>query len=115
MSDDRAADRAAGLDRLDQLRGSIEECDRELIAVLRRRLELVREVGEVKAGLGIPVTDPKREAAVVRKAAERARRAGLDEELIRSLIWQVMSSARARQHGAGADPPKPAPDDRPRP
>lgn len=102
MCDDHAARR----DRLERLRGTIMDCDRELIGVLRRRLDLVREVGEVKASLGIPVTDPRREAAVVRRAAELARQAGLDEELIRSLIWQIMSSARARQHTKSADPPR---------
>ena len=101
MSDDRSARR----DRLERLRRDITDCDRELIAVVRRRLDLAKEVGEVKAGLGIPVTDPRREAAVVRRAAELARQAGLDEELIRSLIWQVMSSARARQYKKSADPP----------
>ena len=102
VSDDRSARR----DRLEWLRRSIMDCDRELISVLQRRLELVKEVGEVKASLGIPVTDPRREAAVVRNAAELARQAGLDEELVRSLIWQVMSSARARQHAKSADPPR---------
>ena len=102
MSDDRSARR----DRLEGLRRQITDCDRELIAVVRRRLDLVKEVGEVKAGLGIPVTDPRREAAVVRRAAKLARQAGLDEELIRSLIWQVMSSARARQYTKSADPPR---------
>ena len=97
MSDDRSERR----DRLDRLRRRITDCDRELIAILRRRLQLVKEVGEVKASLGIPVTDPRREAEVVRKAAELARRAGLDEELIRSLIWQVISSARTRQYMTG--------------
>lgn len=86
------------------------DCDRELIEIVRRRLHLVKEVGEVKASLGIPVTDPRREAEVVRKAAELARRAGLDEELIRSLIWQVMSSARARQYATADEAAPPDPD-----
>ena len=98
MSDDRRSER---LDHLERLRGDVMDCDRELIAVLRRRLTLANEIGEVKADLGIPVTDPKREAAVVRRAAELARQAGLDEELIRSVIWQIMSSARNRQYTPG--------------
>ncbi len=71
------------------------------MAILRRRLDLVTQLGELKVGMGLPVTDPKREAAVVRRAAELARQAGLDEELIRGLIWQIMSSARARQYSEG--------------
>ena len=77
------------------------ECDRELVEVLRRRRDLVREVGVLKARLGIPVTDPQREARVVRRAAELAREAGLDEELIRNLIWSIMSAARIQQTAPG--------------
>lgn len=80
-----------------RLRDRIMECDRELIEVLRRRLDLAREIGDLKARLGIPVTDPGREAEVVRRAAELAREEGLDEELVRSLIWSIMSAARHRQ------------------
>lgn len=76
------------------------ECDRELVEVLRRRRDLVREVGALKASLGFPVTDPRHEARVVRRAAELAREAGLDEELIRNLVWSIMSAARSQQYPA---------------
>ena len=94
-------DREAGQERLRELRERITTCDRELVEVLHRRLELAREIGDVKERLGLPVTDPKREAAVVRRAAERAREAGLDEELIRTVLWQVISTARSHQHDSG--------------
>ncbi len=93
---DRAA--AALLERLERLRDEISQCDRELIETLARRRGLVREIGKVKAHMGFPVTDPRREAAVVRRAAEMARAAGLDEELIRNLIWKIMSSSRVQQY-----------------
>ena len=73
------------------------ECDRELVEIIRRRVDHVREIGAVKVSLGVPVTDPRREAQVVRRAAELAREAGLDEELIRNLIWSIMSAARGQQ------------------
>lgn len=85
-------------EQLEQLRDRIMECDRELVEIIRRRVELVREIGTLKASLGVPVTDPRREARVVRRAAELAREAGLDEELIRNLIWSVMSAARTQQY-----------------
>lgn len=89
---------AGSLERLDRLREQVSECDRELIEILSRRRGLVGEVGKLKARLGFPVTDPKREAAVVRRAAEMARAAGLDEELIRDLIWKIMSASRDQQY-----------------
>lgn len=83
---------------IERLRDQILACDRELIRVLGQRRDLVREVGELKASLGFPVTDPQREATVVRRAAELARTAGLDEELVRDLIWKIMASARDQQN-----------------
>ena len=85
---------------LERLRNEILDCDRELVRILARRRDLVRDVGAVKAQLGRQVTDPRREAVVARRAATLARGAGVDEELVRNLIWQIMASARKQQHPA---------------
>ena len=57
------------------------------------------EIAEIKERLGLAITDPAREAAVVRRAAELARGDGVDEELVRDLIWRIMASARDDQQG----------------
>ncbi|MDE2806704.1 MAG: chorismate mutase [Gemmatimonadota bacterium] len=80
-----------------RLRDAVLQCDRRLIEVLARRRDLVTRIGELKKRTGLPVTDPQREAAVVRRAAVLARESGLDEELVRDLIWKVIASARTRQ------------------
>ena len=82
---------------LTRLRDEILACDRDLVAVMARRRGLVHRIGAAKRRLGLPVTDPAREAIVVRRAAEMAREAGLDEELVRDLIWKLMASSRAEQ------------------
>ncbi len=103
---------------IDRLRRRILECDRELVRVLGRRRDLAREIGRAKASLGLQVTDPQREAVVVRRAARLARDAGLDEELVREIIWRVMASARDEQNPRRANetdaPPKAAPPSAPR-
>ena len=85
-----------GID-IERLREEILDCDQELVRILARRKDLVREVGALKARLGRQVTDPRREAVVARRAATLARSAGVDEELVRNLIWQIMASARKQQ------------------
>ena len=92
------------LAQLDRLRDRILACDRELIDTLRRRRDLVQEIGALKVSMGFPVVDPRREAAVVRRAAELARAARLDEELIRKLIWSIMSAARNQQYTPPEEP-----------
>lgn len=82
---------------LDSLRKRILEVDELLVALIAERRELVLKIGTVKRDLGLPILDPSREAAVVRRAAEMARERGLDEELTRDVIWRIIASAREDQ------------------
>lgn len=92
--------------RLDDLRERIEALDDELIRLMGARREAVLEVGRLKRELGLPVLDPAREARVVRRAAERARSRGVDEEMARDVIWRIIASARETQEGErGWGPP----------
>ena len=88
-----------GEDRLGRLRNRIAEVDEALVRLVGERRELVLEVGRAKAELGLPVLDPPQEARVVRRAAELARNAGVDEELVRDILWRIIASAREAQEG----------------
>jgi chorismate mutase len=85
--------------RLEELRDRIRAVDRDLVALVGERRDLVIEIGEVKGVLGLPVLDPSQEAKVVRRAAEIARELGVDEELTRDVVWRIMASAREVQEG----------------
>lgn len=84
---------------LDELRARIVAIDEALVDLVGERLHLVLEIGRRKAELGRPVLDPRREAEVVRHAAELARSRGIDEEMVRDVIWRVISAARDAQEG----------------
>ena len=87
-------------DELERLRSRITELDAELVRLVGARRDLVLRVGRLKADLGMPVMDPSREAAVVRRAAELSREVGVDEELTRDVIWRIIASARQAQEGS---------------
>lgn len=94
--------------RLAALRERIIALDEELIRLVGERRDLVLEIGEIKSELDLPVLDPKREARVVRRAAELARSLDVDEELARDVIWRIIASAREAQEGErGWGPPLP--------
>ena len=84
-------------DALSILRARIEQVDQELVALLARRQELASGIARAKHAAGLPVVDLPREAAVVRRAAEQARAAGIDEETVRHIFWCLIDLARRRQ------------------
>jgi chorismate mutase len=84
------------------LRAEIERMDRALVDLVAARVRVAREAGEVKRGAGLPVLDPAREAAVVRRAGTMARDAGLDAEDVRGVFWQVIELSRRAQTAAAA-------------
>ena len=88
-------------ERLEELRQRILEVDRALVELVGERRALVLEIGRIKSELNLPVLDPAREAAVVRRAVALAREKNVDEELTRDVIWRIMASAREEQEGSG--------------
>lgn len=68
----RSAECAAGAaapPELESLRARIDAVDRQLLAALNERARLVREVGELKRGLGLPVFHAGRERDLVERLA----------------------------------------------
>lgn len=94
----------AGRQELALLRAEIDRVDKELVAVLARRHELARTVRALKARIGLLPVDPVREAAIVRRAGEEARRMGLPEEAVRAVFWGVLDCCREMDAGGPSDP-----------
>ena len=82
---------------LDRLRDAVGEIDAQLVALIAARVQLAGAIGAAKRTLGRPTLDPRREAAVVRRAGELAREHGLDDEAVRSVFWQLLALARRVQ------------------
>ena len=79
------------------IRDEIERIDRQLIDLIAQRVRLARRVGIVKRNAGLPTLDPPREAAVVRRAGELAREAGLADEDVRYIFWHLIGLSRRTQ------------------
>ena len=56
--------------RIEELRSRVDEVDRDLIRILNERARIVQEIVGIKAGVGKPLFDPKREEEILRKVAE---------------------------------------------
>lgn len=82
---------------LAQLREEMERIDRALIDLIAERVQLAREVGEAKRAACLPILDPAREAAVVRRAGTLAREAGFSDEDVRYIFWHLIGLSRRAQ------------------
>ena len=79
---------------LESIRGDIDALDREIVALLNRRLELAGEIGRLKRRDGAAVYVPKREEEVLRKLAEM-NPGPLREKALRAIYREIMSAAIA--------------------
>jgi chorismate mutase len=83
--------------QLTRIRKEIEGIDNEIVALLARRLALGKETGEIKRTAGLPILDPTREAAVIRRVTGVARDAGVPAEPLREIFWQIVGMSRRAQ------------------
>jgi chorismate mutase / prephenate dehydratase len=83
---------------LGEARAAIDEADRELLAVVNRRLEVVRTLHEHKQTAGLPLRDPGREAAMI-AGLQEANAGPLSAEGVDSLFRFVLDLIRKEIHG----------------
>lgn len=93
---------------LARLRGSIDNIDAALIHVLAERFKATQRVGVLKAELGLPASDPSREAQQVARMRALAREADLDpvfaEKFLVFIVGEVIRhhEAIAQDHAQRA-------------
>lgn len=80
-----------------EAREHIDELDRELVALLRRRAELSLRAGLAKRSTGAPVLDPDREAALLGKRREWAVAEGLPADAVADVFRQILTLSRRAQ------------------
>jgi chorismate mutase len=78
-------------------RQEIERIDKNLVRLLADRVRVGKEIGLLKQAAGLPTIDPAREAEVIRRAGELARDAGIPDEPVRAIFWQIIGLSRRAQ------------------
>lgn len=85
------------LNRLEQLRESIDQIDEELIQKLSARMALVDEIGEYKLENHVTIYQVERWREILRTRLEWAEALGLDESFVRELLHALHKASIARQ------------------
>jgi chorismate mutase len=82
-----------------KLREEIDGIDRDLLAAVNRRLEVVRRLHEHKVEHGVPLRDPGREASMLASLGE-ANNGPLSDEGLAGFFRHVLDLTRRELHGA---------------
>jgi chorismate mutase len=77
-------------DRIAELRAWIAECDGAVLATVGRRIDLVRELREVKSAAGLDFLDPEQERRL-EDALVSANTGSLSEAGVRELVAAVLA------------------------
>lgn len=75
------------------LRQKIDDIDRQLLELLRERVEVVHQVGQEKMEKGLAVFDPSREEALLQKLIAIAPN-NLDARAVRVIFTAIVGESR---------------------
>ncbi|UVI37691.1 chorismate mutase [Brevibacterium spongiae] len=89
-------DKTHALERLAELRGSIDNIDASLVHLLAERFKLTERVGELKADHGLPPADESREARQVARLRELAEDSHLDPEFAEKFLAFIVAEVIRR-------------------
>ena len=82
------------------LRDEIDRVDRELIKMLDRRLRSSVEIARIKAGKGLAIRSPQREAELLAEVRADAESLDMDPDYAQELMEVVLRHSRAAQRRA---------------
>lgn len=87
------------LDRLRDLRASIDNMDAALVHLLAERFKFTKAVGRLKAEHGMPPADPEREATQIEQLRRLADDSGLDPAFAEAFLTLIIDHV-IRSHEA---------------
>ena len=85
--------------QLAALRETIDETDRQIVALLSERQNQVNRIVELKKKHHLPVYHPAREEDLISERRSQARNAGLDPDFVEELFRTVLRRSRMEQSG----------------
>jgi chorismate mutase-like protein len=71
---------------LNELRKEIDEIDLELLKILAKRVDAVKQIGQVKDVQGIPIVDETRREKLLKAVKEKAKALGISEDFVGKLF-----------------------------
>ncbi len=83
--------------KIDAARQNLDRLDSQLLDILAKRIEIVREIGEIKANQGLQVLDVQRERALLTSILEKAEKRHLSQHFVAQIFRQMIRYGRNTQ------------------
>lgn len=84
--------------KLTALREQIDAVDSDLVALLQRRAEVTKQIGQLKSEHALPIYVPEREKALIKARRKEAEDAGVSADLIEDILRRMMRDSYHSQH-----------------
>ena len=82
---------------IDDLRKAIDELDEEILNLISKRKDLVKEVGKIKENFDLPIFDKKREGEILKAISAKAKELGLDVTSVSNVFNLIFQGSRTEQ------------------
>lgn len=93
----RCGEAGSGARRLELLRSRIDEIDDQILSLLASRMDVSREIGELKQEHSMPIIQPQRWEKVLASVREKALALGLDPSFAQDLYNRIHDASVAQQ------------------
>lgn len=85
------------LKEIESLRKKIDEIDKEILYLLKKRNEISRQIGEVKRRSGASIRDQEREREKYQQVCEKARELELNMNYVKKIFENIIEMSRQVQ------------------
>lgn len=84
-------------ERKKRLRKDIDDIDRQILRLLKKRLSIAKQIGAIKRRRGAPIRDVAREEKILLKLRREAQKIGLSAEDTEAIYKEIIASCRQAQ------------------
>ncbi len=85
------------MDELEKLRMEIDKIDDEIMEIISKRMNIVREIAKLKKNRTDSVQDKKREEEIYRRIIQKATMLRIDAEDAKRIFHDILESSRKLQ------------------
>ncbi len=84
---------ADAIDEIEDLRAQLKDLDREVLSLIKKRMDIVQDIGRLKKEKDLPTRDSDQEKKVVGRAREVSEELGLDPDVSEDIMLRLIDAS----------------------